>query len=251
MSSDAPRGVFITFEGGEGAGKSTQIARLAATLRAESRREVVTTREPGGTPQAERYREALLRGVAKPFGPFAEALIFAAARIDHVDGLIRPALARGAIVLCDRFADSTRAYQGAAGGLDPALIASLERVTLGSLRPDLTLILDLPAQAGLARARRRGERRGEGRGEGEAPDRFEAEALSFHERLRSAFLAIAAAEPERCRVIDAEPGPDAVEAAIRGALAARRPDLLPAPLLAPLPAALPGGTTSGDRDHAA
>jgi len=229
MSSDAPRGVFITFEGGEGAGKSTQIARLAATLRAGSGREVVTTREPGGTPRAEHYREALLRGVAKPYGPFAEALMFAAARIDHVDGLIRPALARGAIVLCDRFADSTRAYQGAAGGLDPALIASLERVTLQDLRPDLTLILDLPAAAGLARARRRGE--------AEAPDRFEAEALGFHERLRSAFLAIAAAEPVRCRVIDASPGPDAVEAAIRAGIAAHRSDLLP-------------GKT-GDRDHAA
>ncbi|KQT60862.1 thymidylate kinase [Methylobacterium sp. Leaf456] len=237
MSSDAPRGVFITFEGGEGAGKSTQIARLAATLRAGSGREVVTTREPGGTPRAEGFREALLRGVAKPFGPFAEALMFAAARIDHVDGLIRPSLERGAIVLCDRFADSTRAYQGAAGGLDPALIASLERVTLGDLRPNLTLILDLPAPAGLARARRRGET--------EAPDRFEAEALGFHERLRAAFLAIAEAEPARCRVIDASPGPDAVEAAIRRAVAAHRPDLLPAPSPAPLP-----GET-GDRDHAA
>ncbi len=163
MSSDAPRGVFITFEGGEGAGKSTQIARLAATLRAQGGREVVTTREPGGTKRAEGFREALLRGVAKPFGPFAEALMFAAARIDHVDGLIRPALARGAIVLCDRFADSTRAYQGAAGGLDPALIASLERVTLEGLRPDLTLILDLPAEeaspapgAGAGRGKRKG-----------------------------------------------------------------------------------------------
>jgi dTMP kinase len=243
MSSDAPRGVFITFEGGEGAGKSTQIARLAATLRAGSGREVVTTREPGGTKRAEAFREALLRGVAKPYGPFAEALIFAAARIDHVDHLIRPALARGAVVLCDRFADSTRAYQGAAGGLDPALIASLERVTLEGLRPDLTLILDLPAQAGLARARRRGE--------GEGPDRFEAEASSFHERLRSAFRAIAEAEPERCRVIDAEPGPDVVEAAIRKAVAAHRPDLLPVPLPVPLPAPLPGETASGDRDHAA
>lgn len=219
MSSDAPRGVFITFEGGEGAGKSTQIARLAAALRQAGGREVVTTREPGGTPRAEGLRAALLQGVAQPYGPFAEALMFAAARIDHIDGLIRPALARGAIVLCDRFADSTRAYQGAAGGLEPGLIASLERVTLEGLRPDLTLILDLPPEAGLARARRRGE--------GEAADRFEAEALSFHERLRAAFRAIAAAEPERCLVIDASPDPDTVEAAIRGSLAARRPDLLP------------------------
>lgn len=220
MSSDAPRGVFITFEGGEGAGKSTQIARLAEALRSAGGREIVTTREPGGTPRAEELRAALLRGVAKPYGPFAEALMFAAARIDHIEGLIRPALARDAIVLCDRFSDSTRAYQGAAGGLEPGLIASLERVTLGDLHPDLTLILDLPPEAGLARAQRRGE--------GEPADRFEAEGMRFHQRLRAAFRAIAEAEPERCRVIDADLGPDAVEAAIRAAVAAWRPDLLPA-----------------------
>ncbi len=219
MSSDAPRGVFITFEGGEGAGKSTQIARLAETLRRAGGREVVTTREPGGTKRAEDLRAALLRGVAKPYGPFAEALMFAAARIDHIDGLIRPSLERGAIVLCDRFSDSTRAYQGAAGGLEPGLIAGLERVTLGDLRPDLTLILDLAPEAGLARAQRRGA--------GEPADRFEAEALSFHQRLRAAFRAIAEAEPERCRLIDADLGPDAVEAAIRATVAAWRPDLLP------------------------
>lgn len=226
MSSDAPRGVFITFEGGEGAGKSTQIARLAAALRDEGGgregggREVVTTREPGGTPRAEELRAALLRGVAKPYGPFAEALMFAAARIDHIENRIRPALARGAIVLCDRFSDSTRAYQGAAGGLEPELIASLERVTLGDLRPDLTLILDLPPEAGLARA--------QSRGGGEPADRFEAEGMRFHQRLRAAFRAIAEAEPERCRIIDADLGPDAVEAAIRAAVAAWRPDLLSA-----------------------
>ena len=219
MSSDAPRGVFITFEGGEGAGKSTQIARLAETLRRVSGREVVTTREPGGTERAEALRAALLRGVAKPYGPFAEALMFAAARIDHIENLIRPALDRGAIVLCDRFSDSTRAYQGAAGGLDPALIDSLERVTLVDLRPDLTLILDLPPEAGLARARRRGA--------GEPADRFEAEGMRFHERLRTAFRSIAEAEPERCRVIDADLGPDAVETIIANAIAARWPDLLP------------------------
>ncbi|CAO4182412.1 Thymidylate kinase [Methylorubrum aminovorans] len=220
MSSDAPRGVFITFEGGEGAGKSTQIARLAEALRQASGREVVTTREPGGTKRAEELRAALLRGAAKPYGPFAEALMFAAARIDHIEGLIRPALARGAIVLCDRFSDSTRAYQGAAGGLEPGLIASLERVTLEGLRPDLTLILDLPPETGLARAQRRGE--------GTAADRFEAEGLRFHERLRAAFRAIAAAEPERCRLIDADLGPDAVEAIIREAVSTWRPDLLAA-----------------------
>ncbi len=160
--SDAPiatghPGCFITFEGGEGAGKSTQIATLAAWLRtgAEAPREVVTTREPGGSPRAERIRAAVLSGVAKPYGPFAEALMFAAARLDHLATLIRPSLARGAIVLCDRFSDSTRAYQGAAGGVEAETLAALERVVVGATRPDLTLILDLPPETGLARARQR------------------------------------------------------------------------------------------------
>jgi dTMP kinase len=215
----AGRGVFITFEGGEGAGKSTQIGRLAEHLRQGIRRPVVTTREPGGSPRAEAIREALLAGVAKPYGPFAEALLFSAARIDHLDTLIRPALARGEIVLCDRFTDSTRAYQGAAGGLDPALLASLERVVVGPTRPDLTLILDLDPGAGLARARARS-------GPSEEPDRFEAETLDFHRRLREAFLGIAAAEPGRCAVIDAAAEAEAVEAAIRSVVAERLPGLV-------------------------
>ncbi len=210
-------GLFLTFEGGEGAGKSTQIARLAARLRGAGR-PVVTTREPGGSPKAEDIRAALLAGLAKPYGPFAEALLFSAARIDHLDTLIRPALARGETVLCDRFSDSTRAYQGAAGGLEPALLASLERVVVGPTRPDLTLILDLDPAMGLARARARAAA-------DDAPDRFEAEALEFHARLRAAFLAIAAAEPGRCAVIDAGAPPDAVEAAILAAVAARLPAL--------------------------
>ena len=210
-------GAFITFEGGEGAGKSTQVARLAATLRARSGRPVTVTREPGGSARAEEIREAVLAGAAKPYGPFAEALLFCAARIDHLDRLIRPALARGESVICDRFIDSTRAYQGAAGGLDPGLIAALERVVVGPTRPDLTLILDLPPEAGLARAA----------GRGAGADRFEAEAPAFHARLRAAFLAIAAAEPGRCAVIDAAAGPDAVEAAVRAAVSARLPHLLP------------------------
>jgi dTMP kinase len=233
------RGAFITFEGGEGAGKSTQVARLAATLRARSGRGVCVTREPGGSPRAEAIRTALLDGVAKPYGPFAEALLFSAARIDHLDRLIRPALQRGETVLCDRFIDSTRAYQGAAGGLDAGLVQALERVVVGPTRPDLTLILDLPPEAGLARAAARGAGQGIGRGAGQGsgqgsgqgagqkPDRFEAEALDFHVRLREAFLAIARAEPERCAVIDAAREPDAVEAAIRAAVAARLPALLP------------------------
>lgn len=209
-------GIFITFEGGEGAGKSTQVSRLAATLRARTGRPVVVTREPGGTSQAEEIRAALLAGAAKPYGPFAEALLFSAARLDHLDRLIRPALARGETVICDRFIDSTRAYQGAAGGLDASVLTALERVVVGRTRPDLTLILDLPPETGLARAAARG---------GEGPDRFEAEALSFHARLRAAFLAIAANEPGRCAVIDAAAGPDAVEAAIAVTVATRLPSL--------------------------
>lgn len=222
MTASKSRGVFITFEGGEGAGKSTQIARLAATLRARSGRGVCVTREPGGSPRAEALRTALLAGVAKPYGPFAEALLFSAARLDHLDRLIRPALQRGEIVLCDRFIDSTRAYQGAAGGLEPGTVAALERVVVGPTRPDLTLILDLAPEAGLARAAGRGARTGQG------ADRFEAESLGFHVRLREAFLAIARAEPQRCAVIDAGQDPEAVEAAIRAAVATRLPDLLPA-----------------------
>ncbi|GJE60742.1 dTMP kinase [Methylobacterium trifolii] len=211
-------GTFITFEGGEGAGKSTQVERLARALRAAHARPVHVTREPGGSERAEEIRAALLAGAAKPYGPFAEALLFAAARIDHLDRLIRPALAAGEVVLCDRFMDSTRAYQGAAGGLDPGTVAALERVVVGRTRPDLTLILDLPPETGLARARTRAA--------GEGPDRFEAEALDFHARLRAAFRAIAEAEPARCTVIDASQAPDSVEAAIRAAVDARLPGLL-------------------------
>jgi dTMP kinase len=213
-------GVFITLEGGEGAGKSTQAARLAQTLRAGTGRPVVVTREPGGSPRAEDIRAAVLAGAAKPYGPFAEALLFSAARLDHLETLIRPALARGETVICDRFLDSTRAYQGAAGGLDPAVLTALERVVVGSTRPDLTLILDLPPEAGLARAAARGQAAGEG------ADRFEAEALGFHARLRAAFRDIAASEPRRCALIDASADPDSVEAAIRAVVASRLPGLL-------------------------
>ncbi|MGC5779905.1 dTMP kinase [Methylobacterium sp. NFXW15] len=216
QESETPAGgVFITLEGGEGAGKSTQVSRLAARLRARTNHPVVTTREPGGSPYAEEIRAAVLAGAAKPYGPFAEALLFSAARLDHLDRLIRPALVRGETVICDRFIDSTRAYQGAAGGLDPAVLNALERVVVGRTRPDLTLILDLPPETGLARAAARGE----------GQDRFEAEALSFHARLRAAFLDIAAREPGRCAVIDAAAEPDAVEAAIAATIAERLPAL--------------------------
>jgi dTMP kinase len=190
----AARGRFITLEGGEGAGKSVQAKRLEDNLKLLGL-EVVRTREPGGSPDAEALREAILSGFAAQFGPEGEALLFAAARIDHLDQTILPALRRGAWVVCDRFADSTRAYQGVAGNLPPALIARLEQVVVGTNAPDLTLILDIPAEAGLKRATKR-------RGKGGA-DRFEAEALAFHQTLRRAFLDIAKAEPQRCAVIDA------------------------------------------------
>lgn len=198
------RGRFITFEGGEGAGKSTQMKRLAAAL-AERGIAVVETREPGGTPDAEAIRSFILSGRARPLGGGGEAVLFAAARADHVDRVIRPALARGAFVLSDRFTDSTRAYQGA-DGVDTALLDGLETLAVGETRPDLTVILDLPAETGLARAAAR-------RGAGDA-DRFEGETIAKHEARRRIFLEIAAREPGRCAVIDATRGVDDVAAEI-------------------------------------
>ena len=204
---DAPnKGRFITLEGGEGVGKSTQAQLLAKRLELMGVA-VVLTREPGGSPGAEVLRKVILSGAAAPFGPAAEAILFSAARIDHIDRTIAPALESGAWVICDRFADSTRAYQGAAGKLDPALIASLERVAVGDVRPDLTLVLDLAADKGLARAAAR-------RGKDAGADRFEREGAAFHETLRQAFLAIARAEPERCFVVDADRPPQEVAQAI-------------------------------------
>jgi dTMP kinase len=195
MANPTPQGRFITLEGGEGAGKSTQV-RAIAKLLAERGIETLLTREPGGSVKAEELRELILSGYAKQFSPVGEAILFSAARIDHLDQTIRPALAKGIWVICDRFMDSTRAYQGALGNIDPRLIKALEKVAVGSTRPDLTMILDLPAEAGLARASAR-------RAKGVMADRFESETLEFHQALRNSFLEIAAAEPERCAVIDA------------------------------------------------
>ena len=206
------RGRFVTLEGGEGAGKSVQARRLEARLEGVGL-DVLRTREPGGSPHAEDLREVILSGFAKAFGPAGEALLFAAARIDHLDTTIIPALERGQWVVCDRFADSTRAYQGAAGDLPADYIDRLEQVAIGANGPDLTLILDCPPEAGLARANLR-------RGEGGA-DRFEAEGLAFHQTLRRAFLEIAAREPWRCAVIDALQSEDEVEADIWAAVVAR------------------------------
>ena len=194
-------GKFITFEGGEGAGKSTQIARLAKRLE-ESGHSVVVTREPGGTPTAESIRAVLLSGAGQQLGPDGEAVLFAAARADHVDRVIRPALRAGNWVLCDRFTDSTRVYQGVGGGVEAGVLEALERVAVGRTRPDLTLVLDVPVEVGMARAARR-------LAGGEAPDRFERDEVALHEARRQAFLAIAAAEPERCAVIDAGQSADA------------------------------------------
>jgi dTMP kinase len=213
MAKKSPSGRFITLEGGEGAGKSTQARRLAGRLENVGI-SVVVTREPGGSPGAEALREVILSGAAEPFGPSGEAILFTAARIDHIDATIAPALKRGQWVISDRFADSTRAYQGAAGKLDAQMIANLERVALGDLRPDLTLILDLPVETGLARAAER-------RGKGAKADRFESEGRAFHETLRRAFLDIAAAEPERCAIIAADRPADEVGRAIWDVVAKR------------------------------
>ena len=202
-------GSFISFEGGEGAGKSTQIRRLAETLRGRGF-DVVVTREPGGSPGAEAVRHVLLSGAAEPFGSKMEAVLFAAARSDHVEQVIRPAVERGAVVLSDRFLDSSRVYQGVTGGLDTGFMQALERVAINGMMPDLTLILDLDPVEGLRRA---GERRGD-----ETADRFEKETLAIHEQRREAFLDIAHREPERCVVIDASRSEDAVAERIAAAV---------------------------------
>jgi dTMP kinase len=187
------RGRFITLEGGEGTGKTTQALMLADSL-GTAGIEAVTTREPGGSHGAERIRTLLVDGDPENWSPMTEALLHFAARRDHIDRIIEPVLADGRWVICDRFTDSTMAYQGYAGGLDRGIIAELQRLVIGDLTPDLTLILDLPTEDGLARAKRRGE--------GEE-DRYERMGQAFHERLRDGFLDIAKREPDRCRVIAA------------------------------------------------
>ena len=206
------RGCFITLEGGEGAGKSTQARVLAAKLK-DAGHNVILTREPGGSPGAEIMRHVILSGAAEPLGPSAEALLFAAARLDHLTQTILPALQRGDWVICDRFSDSTFVYQGIAGKVDPAFILQLETLTVGQDRPDLTLMLDLPAEEGLARARKRSEQ----------GDRFEDEALEFHEAIRAGFKAVAIDQPERCVLIDASREPEKVAERIWRAVVSRLP----------------------------
>ena len=213
---------FITFEGGEGSGKSTQVRRLVDRLRIQGL-EVVETREPGGSPGAEAIRQVLLSGAAKALGAETEAMLFAAARADHVENLIRPALERGAWVVCDRFHDSTRVYQGVLGNVDPKLINALERITVGDVKPDLTFVLDVPVETGLARTKARGR----------ALDRFESEDAEYHNWLRVAYRKLAENEPDRCVIIDASPNPDMVAVKIWMIVAER--------LLRPLRAAQTAG----------
>ncbi|MEM9286187.1 MAG: dTMP kinase [Pseudomonadota bacterium] len=203
---------FITFEGPEGAGKSTQIKRLADALR-RAGRTVTVTREPGGTKEAEVLREILLSPHYR-WSPLSEALLMNAARDSHVEAVIKPALFRGDVVLCDRFFDSTEAYQGGEQGISPQLLSDL-RSSAARRDPDLTIILDLPAREGLARAEARG-----------AADRFEAKGIKFHDKVRARFLSIAERETDRCAMIDARPDVDAVTMAIQSAVSARLPGLL-------------------------
>lgn len=208
------RGRFITFEGGEGAGKSTQIRRLRERLE-KAGVAVTVTREPGGSPGAEMIREVLLSGKAKSLGPRGEAMLFAAARADHVDATIRPALEAGSWVLCDRYADSTRVYQGEAG-VDGQMLDLLELAATAGLKPDLTILIDIPAEIGLKRVEARSHNPA-----GTAPDRFEADTLGVHERRRALFLELAEAQPERVAVVDGTGDVASVEDAIWRAVDAR------------------------------
>ena len=203
------RGRFITFEGGEGAGKSTQARLLAEALRKRGH-EVVLTREPGGSPGGERIRALVVSGQAEDWSAMTETLLMFAARDDHLNAVIRPALAAGKWVICDRFSDSTRAYQGVAGGVDPTFVEALDAAVVGADQPDLTLIFDLPAERGLSRALARGE----------AETRFEGKGGAFHERLADAFRAIAAEHPGRCRLIDADGDVETVAARVTSAVEA-------------------------------
>jgi dTMP kinase len=220
MSSSAPAssaeadlaepGHFITVEGGEGSGKSTQVGLLVAALE-RSGRAVLRTREPGGTAGAEAIRQLLVNGMVERWDAIGEALLVNAARRDHLVKAVWPALAAGRWIVSDRFADSTLAYQGHAGGVDRAQLAALHRFVAGDFRPDLTLILDLPVELGLARAKSRSG----------TEDRFERKGAGFHEKIRAGFLAIAKAEPERCAVVDASGGVEDVHAAVLSAVRER------------------------------
>ena len=207
-------GRFITFEGGEGAGKSTQVRALVAHLR-DLGLEVVQTREPGGSSGAEALRDLLVTGDAGRWSPVSETLMMYAARANHLEQVIRPALERGAWIVCDRFADSTRAYQGAGGGVTPDLIETIDRAVVADTQPDLIIVMDMPPEAGLRRALSRGD----------DENRFESKGLAFHERLREGFLRRAAAYPERYRLIDADRPIEDITLSIWAEVSDRFPEL--------------------------
>lgn len=198
-SENVARGRFIAFEGGEGAGKSTQVKALAERLRA-SGIDVVQTREPGGSEGAEALRDLLVQGDTGRWSALSELLLMYAARSDHLEKVIRPALARGTWVICDRFSDSSRAYQGAGGGVAAHIIDQIDHAVVADTQPDLVLIMDMPVEAGLRRAASRADKE----------NRFESKGLVFHERLRQGFLERAAIMPERYRVINADQPVDTV-----------------------------------------
>lgn len=211
---------FLTFEGGEGVGKSTQVRRLIDNL-GRAGISAVRTREPGGTPRAEAIRSFILQGRSEEWGAGAEAVLFAAARLDHVNNLIAPNLTAGRWVICDRFADSTRAYQGLNGGVDTKLISALEELAVDGHKPDLTLVLDMDPKAAFERvAQREAED-----GIGNVADRFEKEDLGWHQRLRENFLEIARANPDRCVVIEANREENEIEAEIWQAVLAKFPEI--------------------------
>ncbi|MFD2649741.1 dTMP kinase [Devosia albogilva] len=218
-SSATSRARFITFEGGEGVGKSTQVKRLLQHLQ-QNGIDAVRTREPGGTAKAEAIRSFILQGRSESWGAGAEAVLFASARLDHVRQLIAPNLAAGTWVLCDRFHDSTRAYQGLTGGVDERLIGELETLALDGHVPDLTIVLDMDPEI----AFRRVEQRQLADGLKVTGDRFEKEELDWHRTLRDGFLAIANANPERCVVLDADRDEDELERVIWATVSARFPE---------------------------
>jgi dTMP kinase len=203
------KGTFITFEGIEGSGKSTQIALLANYLTAKGVRHVLT-REPGGTLIGDQIRKILLDPANRALDSAAELLLYAASRAQHLREIIIPALAGGANVLCDRFSDATLAYQGYGRGLDIEMIRALDRIVTAGMRPELTLLFDIEAASGIARARGRNNSRGL-----EAEARFENEELVFHERVRQGYLALVAQEPERIQVVDASSSAEAIQAKVR------------------------------------
>jgi dTMP kinase len=220
-SPTPPPARFVTFEGGEGVGKSTQVKHLLAKLN-KSTIQAIRTREPGGTPKAEAIRSFILQGKSEAWGAGAEAVLFAAARLDHVNQLIAPTLASGKWVVSDRFHDSTRAYQGLTGGVNEKLIRGLEDLALNGHQPDLTIVLDMDPSVAFARVTKRGVETALA----QTGDRFEKEDIEWHGRLREAFLEIARKNPTRCVVVDAEQDEDKLEAEIWDIVTTRFPELL-------------------------